>query len=327
MKREYEASDLSVNMIEARPGELLCAHCKFAGAGCPMEDPEKVQSLVDAIRKNHQVHIKLRTAFDDVGGRTELYDKTTPSQRRRDLEILRLMGVVPESIRTAFMWTRLLDEYLPDVSKVCAPNEVPSELWPNCPHAHEDYYEKGRKTLCPMRSACEMARDKVTSCKMIEEADHLVIRAHHLLCMTCYIGGSRYGEPLKEDNLYEVWKKIEENPDIPITLIEGPGDCMVCPPCYGYDPESKLCFVGCSLRDRKKDLESFARLGVHPGTTLPAREILRRYNERVKTVDGVCRYEERRGFDWKNCRPHTDPCYPKGRKIIAETLGFPADEE
>lgn len=322
MKREYEASDLSVNMIEARPGELLCAHCKFAGAGCPLENEERVQELVDAICKDSQVHIKLRTAFDDVGGRTDLYDKTTPSQRRRDLEILRLMGEVPESIRTAFVWTRLLDEYLPDVSKVCAPNEVPSEVWPNCPNANADYYVKGRATLCPTRDTVVMACDKESSCKMIEESNHLTVRAHHLMCMTGFLARTDRDKPLAVDNLYEIWQKIVENPLIPITLIEGPGDCMVCPPCYGYNPESKLCFMQCSLRDRKKDLEVFARLGLKPGDTLPARELLYLYYKKIKSVDGICRFEERRGYDWRNCRSMEDTSYQTGMEYIAETLGF-----
>lgn len=322
MKRGFESSDLSENRVEARPAELLCACCMHGGAACTAEDADRVACLRKRIREDSNVHVVLKTAFDEAGARTELYDQTTPAQRKRDLDILREMGATPETVRTAQAWSELLAEYIPDPAPICAPYERQTQDWQNCPNAHAGFYEKGLASLCLTRGDCEMACAKKSSCEMLEKADTFSVRAHHFLCMICFVGGKNPDEPLDEDNLYELWQKILREPDVPITVIEGPGDCIICPPCYAYNPESRLCFIAGSLRDRKKDLDVFSKISMVPGDTLPAREILYRIYKNIANVNGICRFEERRGFEWRNCRTHEWGAFERGMRIVADALSF-----
>ena len=322
MKRGFEASDLMENCIEARPSELLCACCMHGGAECTAENPEKVAALLKRIREDGNVHIVLKSAFDDCGARTELYEKTTPLQRKRDLDIMREMGAIPESVRTARFWQELLKEYIPHNEHICAPFETESEHWYNCSQANSECYENGVKTLCVNRDKTEKACVKESSCKALMASDHLTVRAHHFMCMICFLGGNNPNEPLVEDNLYELWQKILENPEIPVTVIEGPGDCVICPPCHAFNTESRLCIYPCSLRDRKKDIEVFAKLNMIPGDTIPAREMLWRIYKNIKRVDGICRFEERRVYEWKNCRPLTDESFVRGMRTVVKELHF-----
>ena len=322
MKRAFEASDLSENRVEARPAEFLCACCLHGGAACTQEDIERVARLRDRIRQDSNVHIVMKTAFDEAGARTELYEQTTPAQRKRDLDILREMGATPETVRTAQAWSELLEEYIPDNAQICAPYAHENADWRNCPNAKAGFYQKGLKSLCLTRGECEMACAKKTSCEMLEKAKTFSVRVHHFLCMICFVGGENPGEPLDEDNLYELWQKILREPEVPITMIEGPGDCIICPPCYAFDPESRLCFIAGSLRDRKKDLDVFSKISVVPGETLPAREILYRIYKNIPNVDGLCRFENRRCYEWRNCRTHEWGTFEKGMRIVADALAF-----
>ena len=59
-----------------------------------------------------------------------------------------------------------------------------------------------------------------------------------------------------------------------------------------------------------------------PGDTLPAREILYRIYKNIANVNGICRFEERRGFEWRNCRTHEWGAFERGMRIVADALSF-----
>ena len=92
-----------------------------------------------------------------------------------------------------------------------------------------------------------MKASKQKSCLEIEKSDRIIIRPHHLLCVICFIGGENNNIPLAEDNLFEIWDKMRNNPNIPVTIVEGPGECMVCPPCHSFVPERGICNAGMPL--------------------------------------------------------------------------------
>jgi len=322
MGKNFEFSDLKENYIEIRPGVLLCAFCKNGGACLTAETDEEVAKVLDAVRIDSNIHIVLKTAFDEAGARTELYEKTTQSQRKRDLDILRGMGATPETVRTFQTWTELLREYIPKSDHICAPHQVETQDWKNCPNAQSDYYETGLKTFCSMRTDEDMVVAKKCSCHKIETAKTLSVRAHHFLCMICFVGGTHSNAPIDEDNLYEVWQRILKDPEIPVTVLEGPGECVICPPCYAFDTDSGLCSIACSLRDRKKDLDVFAKIGMIPGETHSAKEILQRIYKNIKNIEGLCAFEERRGFEWKSCFTHKMGTFERGMAIVAEKLNL-----
>lgn len=322
MTQYLENSDLNYNQIETTPSTLLCSCCLHGGASFILADREDVNKLLCAIRNDPNVHIYLRTAFDDVGARTKMYAETTPSQRKRDLDIFREMGSIPEVVRTAQVWTELLSEYIPHPKPICAPYLQESENWINCPNAEKDYYQVGLKELCQKRSEKEMSCAKSSSCEKMLKDEMLSVRAHHLLCMICFVGSIHSQEPLAEDNLYELWHRILNQPDLPILIEEGPGNCCVCPPCYAYNPNSGLCIISSSLRDRKKDLDVCSKLNIIPGQILSAKEIMQRIYRHIKNVNGICFFEERRGFEWRNCKTHMCGTYEKGLTIVTTALAF-----
>lgn len=228
------------------------------------------------IREDPDLHVRIVTAFDEVGAKTEQFYCTTPEERHCDLEILRKLGLAPGDIRTA-----------------------------------RDLLVRLGESVCTPQTMEERKKAKTDSCAQIAAAEELVIRAHHLLCVICYIARDDNDVPLDEDNLYEIWVKMRENPDLPVKLIEGANGCMVCPPCHAYDPKRGKCVAPCHLRDQWKDLETFRRLGLQPGDTLPVYEIIKRVYQNISTLEGICGLSSPCENEWASCLGW-DTRYPKG---------------
>jgi hypothetical protein len=300
-----ELSDRDWDCIILRPGRLLCLKCLNGGGYLPFMEKEELMRKLDAIKADPQVHIKLETSFDEMGARTTKFFRQNVVERKRDLDVLQRIGLSPGDVRIARDLYELINERIKDVFEICGYSGNSSIKWPVCPLAYQKYYLHGSEGLNKLKDKEKMNYWKRISCREIEQADKIIIRAHHLLCIFCYISRD-YPEgkylPLEEDNLYEVWIKMRENPDIPVTVIEGPGDCMVCPPCHGFDNDRKLCFVGCHLRDRKKDTDTLQKLDLLPGETLPARELVSRIYERIPDNMDICAYEYESAPQWRICR-------------------------
>lgn len=299
-----ELSDKKQNCITLRPGRLLCLRCLNGGGCLSFMEEEFLSEVLKTVKENPETHIKLETSFDEMGARTEKFYKQNIVERKRDLDVLQIIGLCPGDVRIARDLFDVIDKRINDVSQICGYGGKSTEKWPTCPLANTDCFLKGKEGINKLKDKEKMKYWKEISCNEIKKADRIVIRAHHLLCMMCYISRDDFKdgyEPLLEDNLFEVWMKMKENPDIPVTLIEGPGDCMICPPCYGFDNDRKLCFVGCHLRDRKKDADTFQKLDMLPGETLPAKEIIRRVSDRIPDNKGICNFEFESAHQWKSC--------------------------
>ena len=85
----FEKSSLYDQTAEATPTGLMCACCLSGGGKPPVSSLAEIQSLLDSIRRNPDIHVTLKTAFDEAGARTGLFEKMTPQERKRDLDILR----------------------------------------------------------------------------------------------------------------------------------------------------------------------------------------------------------------------------------------------
>ncbi|MCL2298600.1 MAG: hypothetical protein FWC27_00435 [Firmicutes bacterium] len=296
---KLEASDLDTNRMELEPRLLLCVNCMRGGGQCAETD--RLAALCHTIEENPDVHITLVGAFDEVGARTGLFDTQTPAQRRKDLDVLQRLGLCFGDTRTARDLFCRISRRITTLEGICRYPANPCGKWPECALSGGEFYEKGNRPLRDAQEPGEMAARKARSCRALEEADRVVIRAHHLLCIVCFAGREDNGRPIPEDNLFEAWMKFRENPGIPVTLVEGPGACCVCPPCHSYHPARGVCVAACHLRDRKKDLDTFVALGLSPGDTLPARELYRRIMERIPEARAVCGYETDTSCEWTSC--------------------------
>ena len=295
-----EASDFNANRIEIEPRWLLCANCVRGGGMAEYIDKYNIMEIARKISENPELHLTLTGAFDETGARTDKFDKQTPAERRKDLDVLQRLGLCFGDTRSARdLFYRLTNE-ITSLSGICAYPDNPYGKWPECEIAGDGFYAAGNKLLRPAQDPAQMEARKQSSCRMIAETDRIVVRIHHLLCIACFAGGDDRS-PLKEDNLYEVWMKFKDNPDIPVTLVEGPGDCCICPPCHSFIPGRGVCVAGCHLRDRKKDLDTFVALGLSPGDTLSARELYDRIRERIPRAGIICGYDKDTSYEWSSC--------------------------
>jgi len=310
--------------LVVRPHYLLCTVCLRGGCDSPPPGKERIQRILDHVWRNrelpiildcplypvHYQDIKSKEYFQRVKG--ELHN------RKKDLDVLRRLGLVPGSRRPAWYLYKLMLERIPTVKGICIYDTATSPEWEGCPHARSGYYERAREKgvglFVPSRSKGEMQKAKENSVRSIYQDERLFIRPHHLMCITCFYG-SGGSAPLEKDNLYEVLRRIQEDPDTPITLIEGCG--MICPPCPSYNPDSNLCDNVCGLvRDYKKDLDVFQKLGLAPGATMKAKDLFRLLFERIKTSMEICGYGDGvvTSHEWAICGNVKTGDYEKGRE-------------
>ncbi|MFP3905208.1 MAG: hypothetical protein ACLFWB_13260, partial [Armatimonadota bacterium] len=273
--------------ITMRPHHMLCLYCLKGGGDPPDRERAGLDDILKRIEEDRNTIIKLDTAFNCMGGPTTFPDRHTPETRRKDLQVLRDLNLVPDATRSAYwMIHRWIPEHIPSLEGICRLQNPEWSDWEGCPVAETGAYEKGIEAgLCRERTEEEMQQAKRESVQMMEETDRMQIRAHHLLCMMCYYGSGK-DEPLAADNLWEAILRIACDPEVEIELIEGA--CMICPPCPGYDPERGICDTGCGLRDRLKDLNTFQILGFKPGDVVTGREVYDLIWERIPDVNAVC---------------------------------------
>lgn len=320
MKKEL--SNIHTNFVEVNPGHLLCIRCMNGGGELPFMKEKGLDKLWERIFSDPDIHVKLKGAFDEVGARMAEFWEQTPEERKRDLDVIQRLGLTMVDTRTARDLYALIDKRIGSICEICCYEDHEGSKWTQCPLADKEYYEKGSKSKLEYRKPDVMKKDKESSCKMINESDHIVIRAHHLLCTTCFIGGENNELPLEVDNLYEMWVKMRENPQIEVELIEGPGDCMVCPPCHAFIPERGVCDAACHLRDRKKDLDTFMVLGLKPGDRIKAVDLVKRIAERIPETAKICAYNETTSPEWNNCGSAYSGRYEKGLKILLKSMGI-----
>jgi hypothetical protein len=318
--------------LDVRPYQLMCVVCRIGAGSKDDLGDARLTGLLSAVRQDRKRPLTLRCNTDHVYRyQNPGHVADTPEGQlfndKRDLDICQKLGLAPGDTRPAVdMFERLLTEVV-TARGICGYDRVTSDSWRGCPLAGSGNYEKGRalgiKALLPPRDAEDMAAAKKTSAAAIYEAKTLRIRPHHLLCMSCFFGGSAKLAPIQADNLFEAIDAIHKNPDIPVTLIAGV--CMICPPCSMYDPAAKLCVGGRSmaLRDQKKDLDVLQTLGLKYGDTLPARKLFGLVFERIASTRDICGWGDgrARSTEWSICSGAVkDEPYQKAR---AARLGIP----
>jgi len=298
--------------LHVRPYELLCVICRLGQSRASRPGEERLDAILQAVRREPCLPLTLRCNVDTVCRyQNPGLDQDTPEgplfNRKRDLDILQKLGLVPGDTRPANELFFRIFERIPTCMGICAYDGATSPLWAGCPQASQGGYEKGHAlglaAVIPPRPAAERQGAKEESVRRIYAAPRLFIRPHHLLCIACFHAGRQHPEPIEADNLAEIIEVVQKNPEIPITLRPGP--CMVCMPCDCYDPATDQCVGrnGRSLRDDKRDLDTLQRLGLAYGDTLPARDLFRRVFQMIPSTRDVCAYGggPQTGYEWSVC--------------------------
>ncbi len=329
--------------LTIRPYQLLCTVCSLGEEGHePVRQYEKARQIRDAIRRNPDVPVTLAChagalySFQDSGT-----GEDTPEgdefNRKRDLDVLQILGLAPGSTLPARALFELLLKGLPTVSGICGYDTVTGEAWKGCPKAAGDNYEKGFekgiKALIPPRTEEEMAKEKVTSLQALYAASVVPVRPHILVCAVC-----QYGEGLrpgyKDDNLPELLDLIlNRKPDLEIKMAKG-ADWMMCAPCPGRNPELNCCthVMGSGeLDSQKRDLNLLQKLGLKFGSTMKARDLYRLIFERITTTHGIpdicIKYNTMPSVWWDECcgylfQGNPRAKYEKGRREMMKKLNL-----
>ena len=283
-----------------RPFHLLCLFCRVGrGAPLALEHGGRIEELLAFVRERPEAMLELNCNCasvysvqnpgrgDDVGGPL--------LNQRRDLRILRLLGMTPGQAKPAADLVEQVADVIKTTEGLCGGGC--GSAWRGCPYADKGYFEQSCRepygALVMARPPAETrAEAKRASAAATASCATLRIRPHHLLCMSCFYGrGVICGnlKPIQEDNLFEAIRRMQENPDIPVELVEG--CCMICPPCPRNQKPGNLCLGGgMALRDELKDLEVLYRLGMGYGEVRPARELLRALFRAVPNLHAICSF-------------------------------------
>lgn len=322
--------------LTVRPYQLMFIVCKIGAGLDPDLGDERLTEILRKAREDPLTPISLRCNVDSLyryqnPGRGADTAESEYVNDKRDLDILQRLGMAPGDTRPAIaLFGRLLKQ-VETAKGICGFERSDSDTWKSSSGVTCEDYEKGRAmglgAIIPPRSEEEMARVKEESAEATYQAEKLLIRPHHTMCMSCFygrrVGNSQELAPIAADNLYEAIVAVQKNPEIPITLIAGP--CMICPPCHNYDPKTGLCIDGTSmgLRDQKKDLDFLQRLDLKYGDTLPARTLFKMLYDRIHSTVEICGYCDGivRAPEWRVCGgPEGDAGYVKARE---DGLGIP----
>lgn len=288
---------MSKSDIEIRPHYLLCTVCTLGGVECPLLSKDRIHCILDEVGNDATLRIKLVSNADEIvyyrNIQPEDYAQADTQEifnRKRDLDVLQRLGLVPGDTRRARYLYELLFERIETPQGICA---YDTTGWAGCQHANSGAYEeiraKGWSAIVYKRGKEEKDEYRRKSEAEIYSGNRLYIRSHHLMCMACSYNGGNLTEPRPEDTIYEAILRIQREPEVEITLVEG--CCSLCDPCDGYDPKTDRCVHGGGLiRDYKKDLDVFQKLGLMPGATMKARKLFDLLFERIPSTRDVCSY-------------------------------------
>ncbi|HPU84063.1 MAG TPA: hypothetical protein PLE60_01830 [Candidatus Latescibacteria bacterium] len=292
---DYRNDGLDRPAIRIRAHQLVSTVCWKGGVECPLLARDDAEAILARVGSDPTVSIQLTSPAERIphyatvnpSTRSEA-EKREVFDRKRDLHVLQRLGLAPNDTRRArYLYTLLFDR-IPTPDGLCA-FDTPG--WEGCPLARSGAYErvreKGWSAIVYSRTDAEMQAYRERSAAKIASADRLFVRPHHLMCLSCWYAGGKGVGPRPNDTLYEVMVRVRENPEIPITLVEG--CCMACDCCDGFHPETGRCVHDCGLiRDFKKDLDVFQKIGLMPGDTRPAREVFALIYERIPSTRDIC---------------------------------------
>ena len=313
--------DLLHPKLELRACQLLGVVCRKGGVECPLICDEDARAFLDAVERDPSLAIRLTTPVDQLPH----YTMQTPADeaalqadaldRKRDLDVLQQLGLMPGDTRRARWLFELLFQRIATPDGICA-YDTPG--WEGCPYARSGAYasvrERGPHAVVYQRPQAEKDEARRQSAERIANDPVLVVRSHHVMCMACWYNGGEGPLAMRpEDTIWELWQRIQRDPEVPLKLVEG--CCEACFCCDGYHPETTRCVHGGGLiRDYKKDLDVFQKLGLQPGAVMPAREFLDLLFSRIKETTEVCGYGDGvvRSDEWAVCGgPEGNPGYAR----------------
>lgn len=338
-----------------RPYQLMCMVCSI-GEGRPQQDSARVREVLKAIRQDPDVPVTLRCnvgdvfAFQDPGNEDDT-PEGAEFNRRRDLEILMRLDLVPGATLPARILLHRLWDRVECTSGVCGYDEVTSEAWAGCPKAAAGFYEKGREMCLAFavpncvsqtgfgsadlpkaghvpivpRTREDRAEAKRKALEAMYEADAVAVRPHNVIDAVDQYGGG-HGPGSVEDNLPELIQLIISKPDTKLELVDR-APWMTCAPCPSWVPGTEACLnvkgYG-GMTNQYRDVRMLQRLGMRFGDVISAREFLRLVFERAHPAT-FYHWNSKPGSLWHDGQPDPDrpySSYEKGMAKLKKELGL-----
>ncbi len=324
MDRDRLTDGLCSPQIEIEARQLPGTVCRLGGAECPLIDEKTARAVLDAVKSDPTVAIRLTSDADNILHHSRLtsedYAETDVQDalnRKRDLDVLQRLGLLPGDTRRARYLYDLLFQRIETLNGICA-YDTPG--WEGCElarsGAYESVRERGFGAVVYLRPQEEKDEYRRRSAKVAAEGDCISVRAHHFMCMACWYNGGEHGGARPEDTIYEIWERIRREPDVSVRIVEG--CCDACDCCDGFHPATSRCVhAGGLIRDFKKDLDVLQKLGLRPGAVLPAREFIELMFARIASTVEVCGYGDGvvRSNEWAICSgPEGNKGYERSRE-------------
>lgn len=296
--------------IVIQAGQLMGTVCRAGGVECPLICADKAQAIRDRTLADPTITIQLLSDAEETPHYTCLTDAHYAARdpqivrdRKRDLDVLQRLGLVPGDIRRARYIYELLFQRIETPWGICG-WDTPG--WEGCPlatsGAFERMREEGWKSFVYDRTEEEKADYRARNEECVATGDRIFMRPHHLMCLACGWSGGDVDRTRPNDTLWEILQRMRAEPDIPVTLVEGA--CSACDCCDGFHPGTGRCVhAGGLIRDYKKDLDCFQRLGMMPGDTMPARQLWDLLFATIESTSEICGYinDEVTGNEWSIC--------------------------
>ncbi len=322
-QREDVTDGLCNPQIAITPGQLLGLVCRKGGAECPLIDAESAQEILARLAEDPTVTIQLVSHCDELRHYTQETDDQRRAEspqdvldRKRDLDVLQRLGLCPGDTRRSRYIFELLFDRVETPHGICAHD---TEGWEGCALATSGAFEsvrsQGWDAVVYCRSDEEREEFRERNVREIMEGDRIYVRPHHLMCMSCWYAGGEASGLRPNDTLAEILQRMRQDPEVEIVLVEGP--CSACDCCDGFHPDTGRCVhAGGLIRDYKKDLDCFQKLGMMPGDSLPAREMMELLFERIPSTREICAYGDGvvMSTEWRICGG------PEGNAGYAKTV-------
>jgi hypothetical protein len=333
--------------------------CSFGENDSGPKD-EKLKAILEEIRACPERPIMLNCNVGEIfsyqnPGTEDDSSEGSEFNRRRDLEILHKLDLMPGAILPARIILFRIFDTIKNVSNICGYEETTSNEWRGCEKARKGYYEKalqnvlagnpvctrdfykllkeGKKSIILERQEEELAEEKEKSLEEMYRSEEISVRPHILLCAV-----EQYAEgvmpPYENDNLPEMMQHIIRNPEVKIKLVEG-ADWMICAPCPGRESRSNSCIHGkgnCGLSNQLRDLRMMQKLGLKYGTSMKARDLYKLIFEKIKTTNEICALEGTFPSVWESgCGANNlrwikegkeNEVYKRGREMLIDALGI-----
>ena len=348
-----------MEMLKIRPYQLLCMICSF-GERDFMTADEGLREILGNIREFPSRPIMLNCNAGDVFVYQDpgIKDDTIEGSefnRRRDLEILHKLDLMPGTILPARIILFRIFDKIKTVSNICGYEETNSNEWRGCEKAKKGCYEKaiqnvlagnpncsrdfyrllkeGKSSIIIERKEEELDKEKKESLEQVSKSEEISVRPHILLCaVEQYAQGLR--PPYENDNLPEMLQHIIRHPDLKIKLAQA-ADWMMCAPCPGRDPGLNACVHSKGhggLANQLRDLRVLQKLGLKYGTSMKAKDLYKLLLEKIETTNEICALEGIFPSIWESgCgvnnlnwtkRGKENEKYKKGREMLMDALGI-----